>query len=221
MEPPYSCNISQNALTNITCKAVATVIKWKVNGTYADEFKTNWFNTSSTVFLNESEHLSMSTVTILGTPESNKTALTCVAFVVNGKFNRSASVSNKAVIYIQGMSRCLSASYYGFLLLVLPGLLESVGHVCVAHKNVTSVLISWNPPFTLLGVPILGYNVTITNTSSGQSKTFLVEDTTLLYSIDYPDMENNFTLTVVAINEVGPGHSSDYVWFTFHIFSSK
>ena len=33
----------------------------------------------------------------------------------------------------------------------------------------------------------------------------LVEDTTLLYSIDHPDPENNFTVTVVPINGVGAG----------------
>ena len=33
----------------------------------------------------------------------------------------------------------------------------------------------------------------------------LVEDTTLLYSIDHPDPENNFTVTVVPLNEAGAG----------------
>ena len=39
----------------------------------------------------------------------------------------------------------------------------------------------------------------------------LVEDTTLLYSIDHPDPENNFTVTVVPINEVGAGEPKVYV----------
>ena len=68
--------------------------------------------------------------------------------------------------------------------------------------NSTTVLISWSPPFTLEGVPILGYNVTITNTTSGENETVSVEDTTLLYSIDH---ENGFTVTVVPLNEVGAG----------------
>ena len=33
----------------------------------------------------------------------------------------------------------------------------------------------------------------------------LVEDTTLLYSIDHPDHENNFTVTVVPLNGAGRG----------------
>ena len=43
----------------------------------------------------------------------------------------------------------------------------------------------------------------------------LVEDTTLLYSIDHPDPENNFTVTVVPINEVGAGQPKIYVQITF------
>ena len=85
------------------------------------------------------------------------------------------------------------------------GLLESVRNLTVTPVNSISVLISWSPPFTLEGVPILGYNITITNNASGKNKTMLVEDTTLLYSIDHSDSENNFTVTVVPINEVGAG----------------
>ena len=92
-----------------------------------------------------------------------------------------------------------------FLKCQCTGLLGSVNSLTVTLINSTTVLISWSPPFTLEGVPILGYNVTITNTTSGENETVLVEDTTLLYSIDHPDPENNFTVTVVPINEVGAG----------------
>ena len=50
------------------------------------------------------------------------------------------------------------------------------------------------PPFTVEGVPILGYNVTITNTTSEENETMLLNSTghsdpqtSLLYSIDHPD----------------------------------
>ena len=81
--------------------------------------------------------------------------------------------------------------------------------------NSTTVLISWSPHFTLEGVPILGYNVTITNTTSGENKTMLVVDTTLLYSIGHPDPVNNFTATVVPINEVGAGQPANSEPFLF------
>ena len=87
------------------------------------------------------------------------------------------------------------------------GLLEPVSNLTVDSINSTTVLISWSPPFTLEGVPILGYNVTITNTTSGENETMSVEgDTTMLYySIDHPDPDNSFTVTVVPINGGGPG----------------
>ena len=91
----------------------------------------------------------------------------------------------------------------------------------VQHGSVplysTTVLISWSPPFTLEGVPILGYNVTITNTTSGENETMSVEgDTTMLYySIDHPDPDNNFTVTVVPINGAGPGEDAMTNIFSF------
>ena len=101
------------------------------------------------------------------------------------------------------------------------GLLESVSNLTVTSINSTTVLISWSPPFTLEGVLILGYNVTITNTTSGENETVLVEDTTLLYSIDHPDPEDNFTVTVVPINEVGAGEPKVYLKSTQIIFQHK
>ena len=89
--------------------------------------------------------------------------------------------------------------------------------------NSTTVLISWSPPFTLEGVPILGYNVTITNTTSGENETMSVEgDTTMLYySIDHPDPDNNFTVTVVPINVAGPGESAVIVFVFLPVDQSE
>ena len=100
-------------------------------------------------------------------------------------------------------------------------MLESVSNLTVTPVNSTTVLISWSPPFTLEGVPILGYNVTITNTTSEENKTLLVEDTTLLYSIDHSDPGNSFAVTVVLINEVGAGELKPYVQSTQIIFLHK
>ena len=66
----------------------------------------------------------------------------------------------------------------------------------------TTVLISWSPPFTLEGVPILGYNVTITNTTSEENEILESENTTMLnyiFSLDDPDPNSNFTVTVIPI----------------------
>ena len=90
------------------------------------------------------------------------------------------------------------------------GLLESVSNLAVVLINSTTFLISWSPTFTLEGVPILGYNVTITNTTSGENETMSVEGNTTMvyYSIDHPDPGNNFTVTVIPINVVGLGESA-------------
>ena len=83
----------------------------------------------------------------------------------------------------------------------LTGSLGADNDLTVVSINSTTVLISWRPPFTLEGVPILGYNVTITNTTSGENETMSVEGgtTMLYYSIDHPDPDN---VTVVPINGV-------------------
>ena len=98
---------------------------------------------------------------------------------------------------------------------------QKVSSLTVTLINSTTVLISWSPPFTLEGVPILGYNVTIINTTSGENETKLVEDTTLLYSIDHPDPENNFTVIVVPINEVGAGQPLNSEPFLFPLPGKK
>ena len=57
--------------------------------------------------------------------------------------------------------------------------LQVCSNFTVTPVNSTTVLISWSPPYTLEGVPILGYNVTITNTTSEENEILLVEDTIL------------------------------------------
>ena len=90
----------------------------------------------------------------------------------------------------------------------IPGLLKSVRDLNATIINSTTVLISWSPPFTLEGVPILGYNVTIA-TYSGKNETISVEGdtgTTLCYSIEgHSDPESNFKITVVSVNVLGAG----------------
>ena len=97
----------------------------------------------------------------------------------------------------------LNLTVYSFLI----GLLESVSNLTVISFNSTTVLISWIPPFTLEGVPILGYNVSITSGKNYTITTFVTE-TILLYSIDNLNLKNSFTVTIVPVNKVGPGQIS-------------
>ena len=45
----------------------------------------------------------------------------------------------------------------------------------------------------------------------------IIEDTTLLYSIDHPYPENNFTVTVIPINKVRAGQPANSEPFLFPI----
>ena len=96
--------------------------------------------------------------------------------------------------------------------IIYVGLLESVGDISMFLVNSTTALISWSPPFTLEGVPILGYNVTIANTMSEENETQFVGETTLLYSINGSNLDTNFTVVVVPINVVGAGQPAHQVF---------
>ena len=73
--------------------------------------------------------------------------------------------------------------------------------------NSTTVLVSWIPPFTLEGVPILGYNVTFY--INGENDIISIEKyiTMQYYSFGHPFLQNDLVVTVIPINEVGAGKS--------------
>lgn len=88
------------------------------------------------------------------------------------------------------------------------GLLKPVSSLNASYTTNESTIIitvSWTPPFTLIGVPILAYNVTIMNTTGGNKETSLIENTNKNFFTCLPNSDTNFTITVFAINEVGPG----------------
>ena len=91
---------------------------------------------------------------------------------------------------------------YHYIQMHAAGLLESVSNLAVVLINSSTVLISWSPPFTLEGVPILGYNVTVTT----YNVTVFTKDVMLYHSIEH--FNNIFTVTVVPINVVGAGKST-------------
>ena len=192
---PQSVNISLNKVAVFNCTAIADSINWLINGSPFDN-RSKYHKI--TVTLNEAKSLHKSTLTANASPLNNKTKISC--FVVTLKPFASLT-SEPALLLIQGIHNYCTV-YTNAAFCAITGLLESVNDLHSTAINSTTVLISWSPPFTLQGVPILGYNVTITNTISGENETMLVEDTTLLYSID---TNNNHTATVVPINEAGEG----------------
>ena len=84
-------------------------------------------------------------------------------------------------------------------------MLEPVTGITLSSINSTTVLISWSPPSTLEGVPILGYNVTITNTVTGENVQNFSTD---VPSVQYSPAQNDDYL--VAINKAGSGLPAQY-----------
>ena len=67
---------------------------------------------------------------------------------------------------------------------------------CCYHFN-------WSPPFTLPGVPILGYNISITNKTNGNVLQTNVKNTT---QWEYcPEEFGDHIISVAAVNSVGEG----------------
>ena len=81
---------------------------------------------------------------------------------ITGVFNlpecfNSPNVTDTITLNIQGMN--FNDHAFTTLFYSLTGLLEAPTDVSVAEVNVESVNVSWSPPFTLDGVPILHYSV--------------------------------------------------------------
>ena len=95
---------------------------------------------------------------------------------------------------------CTCVCYYS-------GALEAVGQLDVSMMNKTVVHIFWNPPFTLKGMSILHYEVSILNRATGNEtlETIPGSETTLQYDTDHLVPGTNMTATVVAFYEFGPG----------------
>ena len=190
---------------------------WCVNGKCTSDFiRSIGFDDSSlAVTLNATENLRARSLQVQGSPINNESKVACEAYLQTTATKFDYNISGSALMLVQGnMLSTLQSILLIHLHVYHIGLLEAVSNLTVTLINSTTVLISWSPPFTLDGVPILGYNVTITNTTSGENETILVEDmsTTLLYSIDHPDPKNNsITVTVVPINEVGAGQPAHFV----------
>ena len=82
------------------------------------------------------------------------------------------------------------------------GLLEAPTDVVVEADSRESVRVSWSPPFTLDGVPILHYSVYIT------SKGFLEQRNTTETSIILRRPHASITYQITAWNRVGEGNAS-------------
>ena len=101
---------------------------------------------------------------------------------------------------------CAHCSKRNTCLVLSVGYLAPPTEVRVEQVSVDTVNVSWSPPFTLEGVPILNYTVYITS-STGSSET--VNTTQTEISLQRPCADT--TYQVSGWNEVGEGNTSSPV----------
>ena len=77
--------------------------------------------------------------------------------------------------------------------------------------NLTSLNVTWSAPYTLDGVDILGYNITITNTSNDNIlHTYFTQDTQYVISNNNGDPCTELTLTISGYNGAGDGDTTSF-----------
>ena len=62
----------------------------------------------------------------------------------------------------------------------------------------------WDPPFTLEGVPILGYNVNITNLDTNTTVSNITQVTSYNITLSYYDYE----VSIAGVNGAGEGNKT-------------
>ena len=82
-----------------------------------------------------------------------------------------------------------------------------------AFINSTSLNITWSAPYTLEGVDILGYNISIINTSNDNS--YFTQDTQYIISDIYGDPCTKVALAISGYNEAGDGATTSTMLYLF------
>ena len=85
---------------------------------------------------------------------------------------------------------------------IFKGLLDSI-ELKITKQDDFTVTIYWDPPFTLMGVPILGYNINITNINTGKQLSHFEQTT----SIQIP-LVDDYNISIAAVNGAGEGNRS-------------
>ena len=90
------------------------------------------------------------------------------------------------------------------VILRIQGRLEAPNNLTAVQSNNSCCYhFNWSPPFTLPGVPILGYNINVTNKTNG---VVLHTDTVTATECEYcPEEFGNNNVNIAAVNSVGEG----------------
>ena len=88
------------------------------------------------------------------------------------------------------------------------GPLSPVGNLNSTDVDHCTLHFTWTAPYTLQGVPINYYNVTITRHSDGTVLRFYTTNTTeFLYSVNR--LGETLEVVVAAVNDAGPSNNSN------------
>ena len=178
-----------------------------VNGTVASNFTDKGFITQNNLDILSSgwkrRNLTLTSATI----DLNNTNVRCRVSVL---IPYKAVYSNTSILRLQG--RLMNTKKGGYNVFV--GTLAAVNILYYMMINSTSINITWSAPYTLDGVDILGYNITITNTSTGNIlHTYFTQDTQYVISNKDGDPCTELTLTISGYNGAGKGDTKSFNYY--------
>ena len=116
------------------------------------------------------------------------------------------NISDPVYLRVQGIVNCtLVLAQCWIVILPIVGKLGNVQNVQLMQLNGSTLQLSYTPPFTLVGVPINFFTITITSLDQATDVTINTTDTDLLYSP--PNICIDYLLQLSAWNNVGGGES--------------
>ena len=111
----------------------------------------------------------------------------------------------KCVLFIPGLGELESPPP---VMLRIQGRLEApYGLAAVQSNDSCCYRLNWLPPFTLPGVPILGYNINVTNNDDGADVLQINVSNTTQWEY-CPGFFGNNNVNIAAVNDVGEGQIS-------------
>ena len=97
------------------------------------------------------------------------------------------------------------------VILRIQGRLEAPNLTAVQSNDSSCYHFNWSPPFTLPGIPILGYNINITNNNGVVLQVNISNTTQWEYC---PEEFGNNNVNIAAVNSVGEGAAANITVIT-------
>ena len=190
-------------IVQFSCTVIAEEIDVLVNDT-----ATNEQNIVQAGFIELQDILNATTrrlnVTATALSQYNNTEVYCrgVNIVDHMPFT---ALSEVATLLVQGkFIITFSTIIMTCIAYILTGLLSSVSVISHDFINSSSLNISWNPPFTLPGTHITGYNISLTSIMFNISQ-FITDTYLVLTAPNNTDPCDEISITVSGYNGAGNG----------------